>query len=126
LLYTQTIQMAVKVLVTAVGQHVIADVKQIENKETNELVGYWLSEPRVVVYNRNEDNNVNIGFANYCLVSDESEFSLKADHVVAILEPRADVASKYAEVAFPTPETPENDESSADNSADGSDTSSSD
>ena len=118
--------MAVKVIVTAVGQHVIAEVKQIENKETNELVGYWLSEPRVVVYNRAEDNSVNIGFASYCLVSDENEFSMKADHVVSILEPRADVASKYAEVAFPTPETPENDESSACTVADGSDSGSSD
>ena len=104
--------MAIKVLVTAIGQHVIAEVKQIENKETNELVGYWLSEPRTVVYNRNEDNNVNIGFANYCLVSDENEFSMKADHVVSILEPRADVAAKYAEVAFPTPENDESDSTS--------------
>ena len=92
--------MAIKVLVTEVGQHLIAEVKQIENKETQEVVGYWLSEPRVIVYNRNEEGSVNIGFANYCLVSDENEFSIKADHVVSILEPRADVASKYHEVAF--------------------------
>lgn len=123
--------MAVKVIVTAVGQHVIAEVKQIENKETNELVGYWLSQPRVVVYNRAEDNTVNIGFANYCLVSDENEFSMKADHVVSILEPRVDVASKYHEVAFgegnvaevqPTVSNDEvNDESSVDFAANGGD-----
>ena len=93
--------MAVKVLVSSVGQHIIADTKQIENKESNEVVGYWLSNPRVIVYNRQEDNSVSIGFVNYCLVSDEAEFSLKADHVVAILEPRSDVAHKYSEVINP-------------------------
>jgi hypothetical protein len=96
--------MSIKVLVTAVGQHVIADIKQIENKETEEVVGYWLENPRVVAYSRQgEGESVNIGFVNYCLVSDEQSFSLKADHVVAILEPRADVAAKYVEVVVPAP-----------------------
>ena len=93
--------MAVKVLVSSVGQHIIADTKQIENKESNEVVGYWLSNPRVIVYNRQEDGNVSVGFVNYCLVSDEAEFSLKADHVVAILEPREDVQFKYSELINP-------------------------
>ena len=97
--------MSIKVIVTAVGQNVIADIKQIENKETDEVVGYWLSNPRVVAYSRQgEGESVNIGFVNYCLVSDEQEFSLKAEHVVAILEPRADVAAKYVEVVIPSPE----------------------
>ena len=34
--------MAVKVLVNALGQHILADTKQIENKETGDVVGYWL------------------------------------------------------------------------------------
>lgn len=93
--------MAVKVLVSSIGQHIIADTKQIENKESNEVVGYWLSNPRVIVYNRQEDGNVSVGFVNYCLVSDEAEFSLKADHVVAILEPREDVQFKYSELINP-------------------------
>ena len=96
--------MSIKVIVTAVGQHVIADIKQIENKETNDVVGYWLDNPRVVAYSRaGEGDNVSIGFVNYCLVSDEQSFSLKADHVVAILEPREDVAAKYVEVTVPAP-----------------------
>ena len=97
-------QMSIKVIVTAIGQHVIADIKQIENKETNDIVGYWLDNPRVVAYSRTgEGESVNIGFVNYCLVSDEQSFSLKADHVVAILEPREDVAAKYVEVVVPVP-----------------------
>ena len=94
--------MSIKVIVTAVGQHVIADIKQIENKDTNDVVGYWLDNPRVIAYSRTgEGDNVSIGFVNYCMVSDEQSFSLKADHVVAILEPRADVAGKYVEVTVP-------------------------
>lgn len=94
--------MAVKVLVSAIGQHIIADVKQIENKETNDVVGYWLENPRVVLYNRTEESEgVSIGFANYCIVSDEQSFSIKAEHIVAILEARADVTEKYKELVFP-------------------------
>ena len=93
--------MAVKILVTAIGQQLIADVKQIENKETSEVVGYWLSNPRVVIYNRVEGDdgqNVSVGFGTYCLVSDEQEFSIKSDHIVAILEARDDVVTKYYEI----------------------------
>ena len=106
--------MSIKVIVTAVGQHVIADIKQIENKETNDVVGYWLDNPRVVAYSRSgEGDNVSIGFVNYCLVSDEASFSIKADHVVAILEPREDVAAKYVEVTVPAPTDAPNDEPSS-------------
>lgn len=108
-------KMSIKVIVTAVGQHVIADIKQIENKENEEVVGYWLENPRVIAYSRKEDSadNVSIGFVNYCLVSDEQAFSLKAEHVVAILEPRADVAAKYVEVVVPAPTDVVNDEPSS-------------
>ena len=94
--------MTVKVLVTSLGQHIIADAKQVENKETNELIGYWLDKPRLVGYNRDEDNEqIGIQYLPYCLISDEQSFTLRADHVVAILEPRDDVASKYDEIVNP-------------------------
>ena len=39
---------------------------------------------------------------------------MKADHVVSILEPRADVAEKYSELVAPLEvPTPENDEPSS-------------
>ena len=101
------LSMAVKVLVTEIGQQLIADVKQVENKDTNEVVGYWLKNPRVVVYNRTEDNNVSVGFGTYCLVSDEQEFSVRANHIVAILEGREDVIAKYEEVVYGPAATPE-------------------
>ena len=35
------------------------------------------------------------------MVSDEAEFSIRADHIVAILEPRADVAEGYTNLVYP-------------------------
>ena len=93
--------MTVKVLVTALGQQIVAGVKQIENKETNEIVGYWLSNPRLVAYTKDEEGNIGINFQPYCLISDEAEFSLRAEHVVAILEPRDSVSEGYTNLVFP-------------------------
>ena len=96
--------MTVKVLVTALGQQIVAGVKQIENKETQEIVGYWLTQPRVVQYTKDEEGNIGINFGAYCLISDENEFSLRADHVVAILEPRDSVAEGYTNLVYPPAE----------------------
>ena len=111
-------QMTVKVLCTALGQQIIAETKQIENKETNEIVGYWLSQPRTVQYNRDDDGNLGVNFGLYCLVSDEGEFSLRGDHVVAILEPRQDVVDAWKTLVYP-----EVDEASDDVVAEGEDAS---
>ena len=99
--------MAVKVLVTALGQHIIAGAKQVENKETGELIGYWLDRPRLVSYAPSEDENekgIAIQYLPYCILSDEQSFTIKADHVVAILEPRDDVATRYKEIVTPNEE----------------------
>ena len=94
--------MTVKVLVTAIGQQIVTTAKQIENKETGDLVGYWLSNPRVVGYTPNEDDKgLSVNFAPYCLVSDESEFSIRSEHIVSILEPRADVVEAYLKLVEP-------------------------
>ena len=96
--------MATKVLVTAIGQQIIADVKQVENKETKELVGYWLENPRVVSYvpsSDPENNGISVRFGSYCAVSDEKSFSLAKEHVVAILEPRDDVSEAYTSNTVP-------------------------
>ena len=94
--------MAVKVLVTNIGQHIIADVKQVENKETKEVIAYWVKNPRVVSYQLDEQQQVNVNFGMFCIVSNENEFSLRADHVVSILEPREDVAERYEDIVNPT------------------------
>jgi len=98
--------MTVKVLVTALGQQIVADTKQIENKENGDLVGYWMENPRVVGYTQTdqEDAGLSVNFGPYCLVSDEASFSIRAEHIVAILEPRQDVVDAYITLTQP-PET---------------------
>jgi hypothetical protein len=100
--------MALKVLVSAIGQQIIADVKQVENKETKEVVGYWLTEPRVVSYQSDDEGNVGVNFGQYCLVSNETEFSIRAEHIVTILEPREEVIERYNTIV--NPETVEGEE----------------
>ena len=98
--------MTVKVLVTALGQQIVADTKQIENKENGDLVGYWMENPRVVGYTQNEEaaGGLAVNFGSYCLVSDEASFSIRSEHIVAILEPRQDVLDAYITLTQP-PET---------------------
>ena len=95
--------MTVKVLVTQLGQQIVSEAKQIENKESGDLVGYWLENPRVVNYSRGEgqDEGLTINFGPYCLVSDEAAFSVRSEHIVAILEPRADVLEAYTNLVTP-------------------------
>ena len=98
--------MAVKVLVTALGQQIVTEAKQIENKETGDLVGYWMTNPRVVSYIKNDDDEgLSVNFGPYCLVSDEQSFSIRSEHIVAILEPRGDVVKAYVDMVAPE-ETP--------------------
>lgn len=87
--------MAVKILVNAIGQHIVADVKQVEKKDTKEVIAYYVTSPRVASYSRGEDGNVNVGFGPYCLLSDENEFSISVGNIVSILEPRDDVLEQY-------------------------------
>ena len=90
--------MTVKVLVTALGQQIVAGAKQIENKDNGDLVGYWLENAKLIGYTRadeDDDNGLSVNFGPYCLVSDETAFSVRAEHIVAILEPRADVLEAY-------------------------------
>ena len=93
--------MAVKVLVNAVGQHILADTKQIENKESGDVVGYWVDQPRLVFYNQQgEDGEVSVQFGSYCLVSAETAFSIRAEHVVSILEPREEVVEAWKNAVY--------------------------
>ena len=98
LLLSISITMAVKVLVNTLGQHIVADTKQVENKETKELIAYWVKNPRMAAYSRDEEGAIAVGFSPYCVLSDEQEFTLRVESVVAILEPREDVVTEYARI----------------------------
>ena len=97
--------MAIKVLINALGQQIISDVKQVENSETGEVLAYWLREPRICAYEAAEDQDgLSVRFASTCLVGVTGEYSVRADHIVSILDPREEVLEAYRANAFPTAE----------------------
>ena len=93
--------MAVKVLVNSIGQHIISDVKQVENTDTKEVLAYWVKEPRIATYVTTEEGNLSLRFAPYCLISNESEFSIRAEHIVSILEPTEAVVKSWEGAVYP-------------------------
>jgi hypothetical protein len=93
-------KMAVKVLVNTLGQHILADTKQIENKESGDVVGYWLGNPRLVYYQQGEDGEVSVNFGSYCLISAENEFSVPAESIVSILSVREEVEEAYNKAVY--------------------------
>jgi len=93
--------MAIKVLVTSIGQHLLADVKQVEDTDTNEILAYWLKDARLVTYSQNEDGGLAVSMGDYCPVATGGEFSIRRDAVVSILDPREDVLATYEALVNP-------------------------
>lgn len=96
--------MSVKILINALGQHLIADTSQVNNKETEELIAYWVRDPRAVVYNRNEDGSVGIDFVNACPISSSTEYAIVANNIVSILDPLPEVEERYQLIVAPEPQ----------------------
>ena len=90
--------MTVKILVTNLGQHTIADVRQVSNKETEEIVAYWVKEPRNITYRQSEEGGISIDFSPTCPVAVTTEYAIRADYIVSILDPISQVEQKYVEV----------------------------
>ena len=91
--------MAVKILVNNLGQHTIADVQQVSNKETEELIAYWVKEPRIISYRQAEEGpGLAIDMSSPCPVGVTTEYAIRADFVVSILDPIAEIEAKYVEV----------------------------
>jgi len=95
--------MTVKVLITALGQHMLAGVKQVENTETGEVLAYWVSNPVYVEYSPNEEGGVSINFSDPCPLTSETEYSVRADFVVSILDPKPKVLETYSKLVNPEP-----------------------
>ena len=104
--------MTVKILINSLGQHTIAGVKQVTNKETDELVAYWVREPRLISYRANEEGGgIAVDFSITCPVAVTTEYAIRADHVVSILDPVHQIEQKYLELVNPTSEVESTEES---------------
>lgn len=96
--------MAIKVLINELGQHLIADVSQVTNKETEELIAYWVKNARLVSYGQGEGDETVINLIDPCPISSDTEYAIAAHHIISILEPAADIARGYSERVAPNEE----------------------
>ena len=94
--------MTVKILMTAVGQHLIADVKSVTNRDTEELLAYWLTEPRMITYMQAEDGTA-VRLSSPCPVAITTEYSVAKDHIAAILDPTEAILEHYNKEVNPEP-----------------------
>ena len=95
--------MATKVLINSIGQHIIADVKSVTNRETEELVAYWVTEPRRVVYVGQEDGTTSISLASTCPIAITTEYAIQASDIVTVLDPTEEMAGYYEKEVNPEP-----------------------
>ena len=98
--------MSAKILINRLGQHIIAGVKQVERTVEggdNELIAYWLTEPRVITYSINEEGDTAIGFGAVCPVAENNEFAYAESFVVSILDPVPAVAERYETLVYAPP-----------------------
>lgn len=96
--------MSIKILITNSNQHIIADVKQVENEETKALVAYWLKGARLVQYGQAEDGGLAVNFINFCPLATEAEFAiLQPNQILAILDPQEKALEAYNDVVNPAP-----------------------
>ena len=96
--------MSVKILINSLGQHLIADTQQVSNKETEELIAYWVRNPHAIVYNRTEDGNVVVDFAKPCPITSSTEYGIAPHHIVSVLDPLPEVEERYLLIVAPKPE----------------------
>lgn len=95
--------MAIKVLISALGQHLIADVKSVSNRETEELVAYWVTEPRSVSYLAGENGDVNIRLGSPCPIAITTEYGIASSHIVSVLDPNEQILEYYNREVNPEP-----------------------
>ena len=88
--------MAAKILINQVGQHIIADVKQVTHKDSDQVIAYWVEHPRIINYTRAEDGNLSLSFLDACPASSETAYGISSHHIASILDPKPEVESHWA------------------------------
>ena len=69
--------MAIKVLINELGQHLVADVKQVTDTETKQLIAYWVKNPLLVSYTRAEDGDgTTVNFVQPVPISNDTEYAI--------------------------------------------------
>ena len=119
--------MAIKLVVLKSGEDLIADVKEIQSENSNEVIGYYFYNPLIlkiysiddkpVVLSEEEgtttingttkefQSKVGITFYPWLPLSGTREIPCSADWVVTIVEPQSHVIKLYEEKVNGRPDT---------------------
>ena len=98
--------MTVKIAVLKSGEDVIADVKEIVEKDTEKQISLLFENPYVVTVEKQESIQLteektpataNIHFSSWMPLTKETKFMIPHDWVVTIVEPHEDILNSYLE-----------------------------
>ena len=98
--------MAVKIAVLKSGEDVIADIKEIVEKETDKQISLLFENPYVVSIEKQdslllteeaETPSANIHFSSWMPLTKETKIMIPHDWVVTIVEPHEDILNSYLE-----------------------------
>jgi len=96
--------MAIKVLKLVNGDEVIGDVEW--NEDHTEAT---VSKPGKMVMWLTEDQKMGLGMSIWVPYSDQTDFPIKAEHIITEIEPAADIRNDYSSKlgsGLVVPETP--------------------
>lgn len=115
--------MAVKIHIGIAGNQYIAETKQVENKETGEVVAYFAENPLSINYVQNDNGTVGLNFSAFCLASDDTTVTINKDAILALVDPTTALYDAYLERLSKLNST---DETSTPDTEDGSESDSTD
>jgi len=100
--------MSIKLVILKSGDTLIADAKEliIGEEENNKIVGYLLTNPYKVTYQKSllltedvsdSDSMVEITMSPWILLTSDTSIPIKPDWVVTVVEPLESVKTMYTE-----------------------------
>jgi hypothetical protein len=95
----------IKLILTKVGEHVIADVQEAVDKETGDRKAYILTVPYTVQIAEQpesqvdldtfEDQEVKIRYRPWCPFTIDQRIAIECDYVVSIMDPAPSLLQTY-------------------------------
>ena len=100
--------MAVKIAVLKSGEDVIADVKEIIDKETEKQLSLVFTNPYVVTVSKTtetiflteentNDNQASVNFTKWMPLTEDTDIMVPYDWVVTFINPHTDILNSYLE-----------------------------
>jgi hypothetical protein len=87
----------IKIIINLVGQQIIGSVAETDGHVVE------ITNPRLVIYRQNEDEELVASFSQYCPISGDTVIKYNLDHIACSINPLPEVLEKYDEIINPPP-----------------------